>query len=476
LNILFINGKTPTLYEERAIINLTAMLESKHDIEVINDSKKLLTLLKDKSPDIIFMNIGGVKHNEIIRLFKDRNVVSVAYKQSAVDVCINDEVESVFPLLVKAIEQGKDFSEVPGITFKRTTKKAAKWDINSIKPTLKNNGFLTFSSRGCKGKCSFCHLQEKQGPLRFRDTASVIAEIKTFSKEGFNHHYQFADPSFDSNPPKRMKTLLKAIINEAPFQTYGANFRPDFHKMADKELINLLYDSGNCGAFIGVEAANEEDIKLYNKQSTIEDADKTIAIFEMNDTAVNIGFINLNPFSTFEGLRQNLEFLKRHHKATFRYLTRKLFIKEAPILKNIEEAGLLLPESTYKYQDEKVSRLVGVLGIIEEELHQNALALYNTMSMDGVKRIKAFARLCGKEDKFMRTQSYEQRITNLLNNESDRMAEWFGLLLDHIEKETPPKELISIIYPYFNKEHIRKIISDFARIDREMRSEILKTL
>lgn len=445
------------------IINLTAMLEGKHQIESLSPQKNLIKKIENQKPDIIYISIGGYEHNQIVEHFKGSEAVIVSHVTPYVDIYINDEPEEVFPALVKTLEVKGDLSNVPGITFKTSTKKADTWDINKASFSLTGKEFLALSTRSCKGKCSFCSIANSQGQLRYRGIASTVAEIKSFRKiDRYIGNYSFADCSFDSNPPNRMKQLLKELIAEDPTLTFGANFRPDFHKMADEELINLLFYAGNIRAFIGVESANGKDLRLYNKKTTAEDSQKTIELFKNNDASIDIGFINLNPFSTFEGIKENVEFLRKNHLTTFETLTRKLTLGDAPIKDVIKKAGLLLPDGVnYKFQDENVTLLVNVLNLVERELHKNALANHSQINLDWIKRLKRKAFFEKREEEFMLIQTYEQKVIAIKNEASDRLSEWFTTLLNIIEQNKPYEELFTMTDEYINNIYLKATVKEY---------------
>ena len=479
MNILFLNEKAPNVYQERLLVDIIAQLEDKHNIEVINENKGLLKTLEGKNPDIINIRIGGKMFKDVTDYFKDSKAIIVSNMQgfaNFVDIFINDEAEEVFPLLVKAIEGGKDLSEVPGITYKHTTRKADNWNINNIPSTLRNENFITFSNRGCKGTCSFCNIPKRQGCLRFRDIPSIMKEITNFYLiPGYGRHFQFSDCSFDSNSLKRMKTIARAIGRGYIKVTYETNIRPDFHKIADNELMDLFLYSGHCSAFIGVESANTEDLTLYNKQTTNEDAELTIEMFKRNDAAIEIGFINLNPFSTFDRLRQNVKFLQKHHLATYTHLTKKLDVWDTPIKETIKNAGLLTGLTKYEYQDKNITLLVAILKLIEDDLKQNTLAIYKDLSIREIKRLKCLMRITGNEEDFIKIQKHENNTINLLNDESNRLSEWFINLLDIVEQEKPYEEIFKMSNAYINTKHMQEVIIKFKAIDREMRVIFDKT-
>ncbi len=469
MKILFVTDKCHCLYRAQMTTNLQAILGERHDVVFFKaTSKKYLERIKTENPDIIYLLIGGTQHNEIAEQYKGTNTVIVSDMAGNLDIQINGEPELVFPLLVEAIETGADLSTVPGITYEHKTKKAEKWDINQV---VSNESFVTFSSRGCKGKCSFCSIRNYQGSLRLREIPVIVEDIIRFGKyDDFHGDFYFSDPSFDSNPKKRMKELLKTLIKEFCVYTYQANFRPDFHKMVDDEMIQLLFDSGLTRAFIGVESGNESDLQLYNKGTTVEDAQKTIDLFKNLDCAVDAGFIMFNPFSDFDRLRQNIAFLKKNHLATFETLTRQLSIAPAAPIEQITiEAGLLISgQSCYLFKDEKMLLLTQTIKLIEKGLHQNALAQYRDLGLKAVKRLKREILFRDSIEKYNKLIEYDQRLTEIVERESDRLCEWFLNLLDLMEQKRPYIEFFQMTNNYITTEHIKSVVKEYHAISKEM--------
>jgi hypothetical protein len=455
------------------MLNICSLIGDQHEVEEISPEKNLYQKLQEMKPNILYMIGEDREHREILEIFRGKNVMTVSDSHEDCGIYINDEPEQVFPLLVKAIESGQDLSAVKGITYRHKTEKAERWDISKSKPTDKNTSFLTYSTRGCKGNCSFCNIKLTQGSLRVREISEVIEEIKSFTAiEGFNNHFRFADPSFDSNSPKRMKEIARAIIKELPGHTYGANFRPDFHTIADVELMTLLYESGLISAFVGAETGNEEDLQLYNKGTTVFDAEKTIELFRRYDCAVECGFIMFNPFSTTERLRKNVAFLSRNRLATFDHLNQILTTTpDLPIMQKIIAEGLLYAHS-YDVRDKMVKALMLILRDIKNELNKKAIEIYSCLSTKEAKRQKRIATCNNDRQAFGIAEKYEMLMESVIMLESDSMVEWFNNILDMTDKGRPLTEIITRSNNYLNDEKLKVTIKYFTTLEGQMRAEL----
>jgi hypothetical protein len=472
MKIVFVVDSCFNIYRKRMYYNLVSLLGDRHDLQYIKPQKNLISKLKAMQPDILYLIVGGREHYEIIETFKGK-AVTVADSYDGCDITINDEPEQVFPALVEALESGKDLSTVKGITYKQTTDKADKWDISTTKPISRNDSFLTFSTRGCKGQCSFCNVSRRDGSLRYRDIPEMIAEVKSFADiEGFSGHFRFADPSFDSNTPERMKEIARAIIRDLPEHTYEANFRPDFHQIADDELMNLLIESGLTTAFVGVESGNEEDLQLYNKGTTVSDAEKTIELFRRYDCFVSSGFINFNPFSTLEKLRENLDFLERNRIATYDNLKSRLTLSRGlPIKQTIIDEGLLYSQ-TYDVRNSMVKALMMILNDIERKLNSKAIELYSWLSVKEAKIKKRIAVFNDDAEAYAIADKYEKLIESVIMLESDLMAEWFRNILDMMDKGKPLTEIMAMSNRYINDEKLKVTIKYFKALESGMIREL----
>ncbi len=90
-----------------------------------------------------------------------------------------------------------------------------------------------------------------------------------------------------------------------------AFFRPDFARRVKPDLVELLYQSGLMGALIGIESHDKNSLKIYNKKTSPSDNTMVIDLFRSHNIHVDIGFIMFHPFSQFEGLHENIDFLEK---------------------------------------------------------------------------------------------------------------------------------------------------------------------
>jgi len=173
---------------------------------------------------------------------------------------------------------------------------------------------MVATSRGCTRNCSFCSTKQVWKRWRSRDLRDAVDEIEQIVRQWNIRNFYFVDCSFEDPGPSndRLIRLTEEIIARGLAITYSAFFRPDFHKRADTALIELLKKSGLIGALIGIESAHQTGLDLYRKRTTPDDNVKTVELFRRHGLNVDIGFMMFNPYTTFDGLRQDLDFLEAH--------------------------------------------------------------------------------------------------------------------------------------------------------------------
>ncbi|MBK5262101.1 MAG: hypothetical protein JJE17_05960 [Peptostreptococcaceae bacterium] len=71
----------------------------------------------------------------------------------------------------------------------------------------------------------------------------------------------------------------------------------------------------------------------------------------------------------------------------------------------------------------------------------------------------------------MAMQIYERRTQILLDDESDRLADWFEMLLDSVEQDKSMEEYIMASNTFLNTERIKGFIRAIKGIEKEARAE-----
>lgn len=118
------------------------------------------------------------------------------------------------------------------------------------------------TSYGCPAKCSFC----VSGKINYRARSvdNIIEELKYVKKLGVREVF-FRDNWFGANP-RQFKELLNKMIEENLQLSWVSDTRAN---VITKDSAELMKASGCHALHMGVESANDDILKRYDKKLTI---------------------------------------------------------------------------------------------------------------------------------------------------------------------------------------------------------------
>ena len=311
----FDEQKLMTAVHQSDVIGMSVLSPS------LNEVKTLIHMIRQYEPDIPIL-IGG-PHCTLLP--------EKALDETQATVCIQGDSEMILTDLKKALNNEKDYSEIPGI-FYRTNhgiKQGAASQIikeldiipfparhlvkhytygREYNPHLKAGEFTSIiTSRGCPYTCRFCSRGSiSMQRYRTRSTENIITELKEIQQQGYRH-VVFSDDCFPANK-KQASALFDAIINEDLSLKFSVTAtRVD---LADKELYKKMRQAGVTHIQFGLESGNQDVLDFYHKNTTVETIRKAVQL--SNDTGFfTIGsFIFGAPFETTEHFHNTLLFAK----------------------------------------------------------------------------------------------------------------------------------------------------------------------
>ena len=131
------------------------------------------------------------------------------------------------------------------------------------------------TSFGCPFSCSFCFCRQiTDGRYYARDLDEVIEELKTIVEE----EVYIVDDNFlvDRNRILDFCRLLEENGLKRKFLIYG---RADF--IAENEdVIRLFAKKGLRAVIVGLESCEQEELKEYNKQSSVDVNEKAVRVLK----------------------------------------------------------------------------------------------------------------------------------------------------------------------------------------------------
>lgn len=463
-----------------AVVGLTTYEGNKQD--VCETAKKIRNIL----PETLVCSGGPYStycHEELLS------------ECTYIDCVIRGEGEQTFYELVCRINTGNDLRNLKGLTYRDGNKiiineerelisnlNSIPFPARDILVRNKNKISMISTSRGCLARCSFCADQLLWKKWRGRDAKSIVDEIEYVSKEYGCTLFNFTDASFED--PDKDCTRLTSIANELIRRnlniSYMADFRAEFHKKANKEIMNKLVESGLCAVCIGIESGNESDMKLYNKIATLEDNIKAIELFNAYDIEILPGFINFNPYSTFEGLKKNIEFMEKYEFGDSMefIVNRYRMFKGAKLYEKIKKDGLLIgtqfSETGYHFVNEKIGEFADFLNTHVDNLNikvPNALKtinyyvqIFRIMFSQFKKRVTGY----NNQAVSVLVQDFFNEYSLLRKEINKTICSWFSELLYLAETEWNVCSANNISDKYLSDLAIKEFAEKFNNLSKRI--------
>ncbi len=232
------------------------------------------------------------------------------------------------------------------------------------------------TSRGCTARCTFCnaphagnHIVPGKG-WRGSSPRRVVDEVeRLYTKYRFNT-FDFVDSTFEdpggtARAKERVRQIAQGILDRKLRVYYNICMQAKNWTAEDQDLIDLLYRSGLEKVLIGVESGSDIGLQRWQKKSTVADNKRAIRLLWNTGVYVAFGFIAFHPWSTFEEIRQNNQFLREYMGHNLRrYTVRLELYPGAEAVTELRNDGLLdhdfdlnLNPLAYRFRDPRVAAL-----------------------------------------------------------------------------------------------------------------------
>ena len=223
---------------------------------------------------------------------------------------------------------------------------------------------VVYSGRGCYHKCSFCQIAKFYrfaggAPYRTRSATNIADEIEVLINDHGVRSIFFVDDEFITESPKRRQVIDDLIqeirrrkLNFSFSIQYRANTGQDEKLLRDLKSVGLT--TGLCWRRIGV----EKELKHFEKGINIANIKKSLRIINDLDLNNNIGYILYNPSTTFEDLKESIEFLLSPDSPSVLKMIGLDLLKGTQEEENVRKQGLMQVNGfhlSYKLLDQKVA-------------------------------------------------------------------------------------------------------------------------
>lgn len=240
------------------------------------------------------------------------------------DFVIRGEGEIAFLELIRSLsEDGGKLSDILGLSYKEGDKivhnpdrprlkdlSSLPWpDLSLIEGFEKSKIVPVVTSRGCPFNCKFCSVTGMFGhQYRFRDTEDVIAELEMHYRRNPKGIFFFYDDNFTANP-SHTKELLTRMKEKGITPRWTAQARVDVVK--DRELMQLMQDTGCLFLYLGLESINPATLEAYRKSQTVEDIVEAVKIIHKHKIKVHGMFVLGSDEDDLKTIRQTVRFAKK---------------------------------------------------------------------------------------------------------------------------------------------------------------------
>ena len=269
--------------------------------------------------------VGGVHAEVVPEDFVDENI----------DYILQANGLKTFGDILKSIEENKEPLYLEGVWNENKAKCLKETIFNYPHPKrslvdkyrekyyymFHNPCALIKTSYGCPYKCSFCFCRKiTDGKYFTRDLNDIIEEVKSIKER----EIYIVDDDFlvDRN---RILNFCRLLVENNLDKRFLIYARADFIA-SNEDIIKEFSATGLRAVIVGLESSSEEELRKYNKKSSVEINEKAIDILkkykvecygtlilgvEWDDNdfkrlykwikKIDIKFINLQPFTPIPG-------------------------------------------------------------------------------------------------------------------------------------------------------------------------------
>ncbi|MBU4444074.1 tetratricopeptide repeat protein [bacterium] len=273
-------------------------------------AEMLVKLIREARPDVKIV-LGGWMVTYVPQL--------VLQKTSA-DFLIRGEGEIAFLKLVNCLENNSDYSEIKGLVCKEGNNivdnglgevmqfediPMPNWEKFPMEYYMRTgwyfNSFATgydriigwAASRGCPGKCNFC---TPGVSVRYKNMDLLMKELHEI-EDKFHPTFIYWMDNLTMGSKSYCKKFCQALIKEDFKFRYFITGRAD---MVDREMLQLLKESGCVCILYGLESANNDLLAFMKKNIKVEQVIEAVRLTKEAGIGVNISAMFGQPGETIQ--------------------------------------------------------------------------------------------------------------------------------------------------------------------------------
>ncbi|MCG2809480.1 MAG: B12-binding domain-containing radical SAM protein [Candidatus Portnoybacteria bacterium] len=334
------------------LLYLAAYLQknSEHQVEILDcqveelNYKQIKEKIKENAPDAIGLTTMTFTLIDVLNIVKIAKKINPEIKtilggphvdiypeetinQPGVDYLVLGEGEKPLKGLLDNINSLNNLRQVKGVVFKdnnkivNTGRAELNQDLDSLPfparrltPYQKYSSVLSkvspvttmFTSRGCPYKCLFCDRPHLGKFFRARSAKNVVDEMEECQKMGIKEILIY-DDTF---------TVKRQRVIDICLEIQKRNLKIDWDVRArvdtvDKELLEIMKDSGCQRIHYGVEAGTQKILNVLRKGISLEQVEKAFKLSRKIGLETLAYFMIGSPTETKEDILETIKFAKK---------------------------------------------------------------------------------------------------------------------------------------------------------------------
>lgn len=281
-------GFTCITAQYNSVLNLIDITK-KHDRDILTFVGGIHPTLcsesfKDTNVDVVCIGIGKHSYKAIVDEYKKNGRNADFSKITGVAINENHVLRYTKSICELTMEEVRNSHLNEDVMPNRKLTDKYNYKINHVNKTI----HYISTSQGCTHKCNFCTVwQTTGGEYYHKDVEKIIKELKTMDKYEI---IRFCDANTFGDI-KKAKQLFTRIIEEGlDKHFYMADVRVDT-VISHPDVLKLARDAGLRIVICGLEGTSDEELKAYNKQSTIDKTKKALKYLNELGIFVNGNYI-----------------------------------------------------------------------------------------------------------------------------------------------------------------------------------------
>jgi len=417
-------------------------------------------LVKDLEADFYFLYECDVAFRHFVEVVNKRKPVD-SLKQIALNINNN-----LFRFSGKMVPRDDDLDEIPAHDLMNPIELSKYGKVGSYTYLIpeKTRFSTVLSNRGCRGKCTFCSVNNFNGlGVRRRGVQSVIDELLMLSNDYGVEHVMWLDDDFFYNQRECM-LLLNEIVRKDIGITWDCTNGIIATSIND-EMAACATESGCIGLNIGLESGNKDILKSVRKPVTIEKFLKAAEIlckFPKIFTKVFliIGF----PGETYRQLLDTIE-VAQCANLDWHLIQRLQLLPNTPMFSDMLDDGLIKGEDF-----ESIRHSAGAYGQVarksekdKDPLSGNFKDAFNVKNLDVVIPRERL-------DAIWAYMNYHLNYTPLFSENRKEKLEQKLLHLQHIYKVIAPNDAMAMYFATYLQKKL------YGKTNEELTAMLNETL